>query len=182
MLTAADLQPQAAFGIHEMADALEALRNGQTYLNVHTTRCPGGEIRGQIGPATFRARMDGAQTDPPIDTRAVGSATLQLNATQTEITVTVETQQVCNATGIHIHWGAVGDSGPELFDLLPACECTSYTGLLCKTVGPADFLPRREVHVNTFDDAVNALLSGHTYLNIHFIEGNPLAIRGHLLP
>jgi len=32
----------------EFADLLNVLRQGQTYVNVHTTRSPGGEIRGLI--------------------------------------------------------------------------------------------------------------------------------------
>jgi hypothetical protein len=32
----------------EFADLLNVLRQRQTYVNVHTTRSPGGEIRGLI--------------------------------------------------------------------------------------------------------------------------------------
>lgn len=31
-----------------IADLLDAMKNGQTYVNVHTEQNPGGEIRGQI--------------------------------------------------------------------------------------------------------------------------------------
>lgn len=33
----------------ELAELIRAMRHGATYVNVHTTRFPGGEIRGQIG-------------------------------------------------------------------------------------------------------------------------------------
>lgn len=33
-----------------LADFLDALRSGQLYINVHTERAPGGEVRGQIVP------------------------------------------------------------------------------------------------------------------------------------
>jgi hypothetical protein len=33
----------------EIAELIRAMRHGATYVNVHTTRFPGGEIRGQIG-------------------------------------------------------------------------------------------------------------------------------------
>ncbi len=48
-LTAADLVVQSAQNINTFADAILALRNGNTYINVHTTQNPNGEIRGQIG-------------------------------------------------------------------------------------------------------------------------------------
>lgn len=32
----------------EFAEALRAIRSGITYANVHSTKFPGGEIRGQI--------------------------------------------------------------------------------------------------------------------------------------
>jgi hypothetical protein len=33
----------------EIAELIRAMRHGATYVNVHSTRFPGGEIRGQIG-------------------------------------------------------------------------------------------------------------------------------------
>jgi hypothetical protein len=35
----------------DLEDLLEAMRSGNTYVNVHTSQYPGGEIRGQIRPA-----------------------------------------------------------------------------------------------------------------------------------
>lgn len=46
VLTADDLVGPFAGG--ELSDLLEAMRAGNTYVNVHTTQFPGGEIRGQI--------------------------------------------------------------------------------------------------------------------------------------
>jgi hypothetical protein len=34
----------------EFDELVDAIRAGVTYVNVHTTKFPGGEIRGQIGP------------------------------------------------------------------------------------------------------------------------------------
>jgi len=52
-LTAADVRPLDAQGIAAGADGfsqiIEALRNGATYANVHTSQRPSGEIRGAIG-------------------------------------------------------------------------------------------------------------------------------------
>jgi hypothetical protein len=61
VLTAADLNPSAANGINTFADAIAAIEAGNTYVNLHNTNFPGGEIRGQLAvtattipePATF---------------------------------------------------------------------------------------------------------------------------------
>jgi len=47
---ATDVIGPAAQGISpgEFAKILDAIRSGFAYANVHTTRFPGGEIRGQI--------------------------------------------------------------------------------------------------------------------------------------
>ncbi len=49
-LTAADLT--AASGIRTPAELLQRMRQGRTYVNVHTTRFPGGEVRGEVEPAS----------------------------------------------------------------------------------------------------------------------------------
>ena len=50
-IDAADVIGPAAQGIEpgSMAELVRAIRAGATYANVHSTRWPGGEIRGQIG-------------------------------------------------------------------------------------------------------------------------------------
>ena len=51
-ITMADVIGPTGQGIApgEFAELLRALRAGKTYVNVHTDKHPGGEIRGQIGP------------------------------------------------------------------------------------------------------------------------------------
>lgn len=46
--TAANLLVRADQGIRSWEDFLQSLVGGQTYLNIHTTNFPGGEIRGQV--------------------------------------------------------------------------------------------------------------------------------------
>jgi CHRD domain-containing protein len=49
-VTAADVVGPSGQGVSagEFAEALRAIRAGQAYANVHSTKFPGGEIRGQI--------------------------------------------------------------------------------------------------------------------------------------
>ena len=47
-LTSADLIPSPASGILTFADAIAAIRGGHTYVDIHETAFPGGEIRGQF--------------------------------------------------------------------------------------------------------------------------------------
>jgi CHRD domain len=48
-ITPANVMPVATQGVLTFDDLVEAIREDITYVNVHTMRSPGGEIRGQIG-------------------------------------------------------------------------------------------------------------------------------------
>jgi hypothetical protein len=50
--TAADLVPRTAQGIGSWDDFIQALTLGQIYVNVHSAVNPGGEVRGQVVPAS----------------------------------------------------------------------------------------------------------------------------------
>lgn len=52
-LTAANVVGPSTQGIAagEFAEVIRAMREGKTYVNVHSAKFPGGEIRSQIGPS-----------------------------------------------------------------------------------------------------------------------------------
>ena len=54
-LTAADVIARPTQGIDAgaagLAEMIQAMRASAAYANVHSTTCPGGEIRGAVGPA-----------------------------------------------------------------------------------------------------------------------------------
>lgn len=52
LLTAANLINQATTGIATFTDVYNSAVAGNLYANLHTTNFPGGEIRGQLTPAT----------------------------------------------------------------------------------------------------------------------------------
>ncbi len=61
---------------------LDDFLNGRTYVNVHTTFAPAGELRGQVvegalgAPKVLTADLDGSQETPPVSTAARGRAAL----------------------------------------------------------------------------------------------------------
>jgi hypothetical protein len=42
------LVARPAIGINTMEDAMQAILNGNSYVNIHTQQFPAGEIRGQL--------------------------------------------------------------------------------------------------------------------------------------
>jgi hypothetical protein len=172
ILTAADLQA----GAPTFADAVAAILAGNTYINVHTSPNPSGEIRGQVGPATLDAVISSAQEVPVVTTpsSATGSATVSLNAAQDAITYRVDL--VGPFTGApaaaHIHLGAPGVAGDVIFFLCATTPPPGVTPPVCPGVdgGPiSGTLAAGDIQLAglTMPQAVDALLSGRTYINVH---------------
>jgi hypothetical protein len=159
-----------------MAQAVDALLSGRTYINVHTAANMSGEIRGQVGPATLNAVISSAQEIPAVTTpsSATGSATISLNAAQDAITYTVDLVGPFTGTpaAAHIHLGAPGVAGGVIFFL---CATTPPPGVIAQACpdtagGPIPgTLTASDIQLAgmTMAQAVDALLSGRTYINVH---------------
>jgi hypothetical protein len=159
-LTAADLK--AAGSIAKFSDAVTALLGGGLYANIHTTAHSGGELRGQLGAITLRSVLSPAQELAKPASTATGAGVVTIDAARTQIAVQLSIANLANATMAHIHAGAVGTNGPVILPLAGA-----FTQSLTKTVTAADLMAHPEAGVATFDDAINALLTGRAYLNVH---------------
>lgn len=176
-LTEADFQPVG--GITTFAEATAAILEGRTYVNVHTQQNPDGEIRGHLGPARFQAPLSSEEEVPPNASGGTGVSTVDLNAEQTEIAFTLEFAGLgSEATAAHIHVGPPGENGPIIFTLAMA----PLTGPVSGTLTAANLEPRPAQGVNTFADAVDALLRGNAYVNVHSNTFPNGEIRGQLIP
>ena len=160
-LTAADLLPREEAGITVFAAAVDAILSGKTYINVRTELNPDGEVRGQLGPQEAAGVLRGDQEIEPVDSGGSGSATLRLNRGQTKLEVRLDVSGLTGITEARLHFGRLGSNGPVLFSLPVATP----SGSGCVTLTADDLQPREASNILTFEDAVDALLSGNTYIN-----------------
>jgi hypothetical protein len=140
---------------------------GLTYLNVHTSANPGGEIRGQIwleSDWAFVGAMDGAQSTPSVATTANGYAVFNLSKHQGTVKFYVVTNGLSGSiSSAHIHMGAVGVSGAVIQDLSSFITGNVLTGAFTPSAG-----------------VIAALQAGTAYINIHTSANPGGEIRGQL--
>jgi hypothetical protein len=172
-LTAADFQPGG--GVTSFAAALDAIRNGQTYINLHTAANPAGEIRGNLVDTAeaFESSLDGAQEVPPVATSATGSGLLVISSDASKLTYRVVYEGLSGAvSAAHIHLGAAGVAGGILFPL--AVGPSPMVG----TLTAADFQPTGSV--TDVAGALAAIRAGETYFNLHTAAYPAGEIRGQI--
>ena len=174
-LTAADFQTDPS--VVTFADAIDALLTGRMYVDVQTTTNPGGEIRGQVGPARLASALTGGGVAPPVVSGFTGSATVVLNATQTEA-LALLTHDVLTPDSVRLSTEDPGLNGPLLFDVdaLAGSAASPLEAILRE----AQLIPSPPRAILTFPDFVNALLSGKTYLDVRSPSFPDGAIRGQL--
>lgn len=176
ILTEADFLPAGNVATFEAA--LLAIEQGNMYVNVHTVAFPNGEIRGQVGSTSLMATLDGAQALPAVITPAAGSFSLTLSPDQTSMTVSLNLANIAVATAAHIHVGPAGADGPIIF-ALPG-DFSQMPLLL--TLTEADFSPQPGAGVSTFADAVDMILSGNAFADVHTNSQPSGEIRGQIAP
>jgi hypothetical protein len=194
-LTAAALIPRPEAGIATFADAVAALNRGDAYANFHTPANPSGEIRGQIGPVGLGGILSSVAEIPPVTTpsQATGTLTVALlpDRSGMDYTLTLTGPFTGAPQQAHIHVGPTGATGPVVFFLcssaadapagVPTCPLAAG-GEISGMLTAAEFMPRPEVGIMTFDDAIDALISGGTYANVHTPANASGEIRGQLVP
>lgn len=152
-------------GIWDPTGFLDALRNGELYVNIHTVLNPGGEIRGQLvleEGLMFDAILDGDQEFPSVETNANGVGMFTVSPDLTMLTYYVIVDSLSGGiTGVHFHQGNAGANGGVIIDLTDGVDQNIISGTTPVT---ADF--------------VDMLLSGRIYINVHTADNPGGEIRG----
>lgn len=160
-------------------DQLISLRAGGWYVNVHSARFGGGEIRGQLTPmadAKFRVNLSGTNQSPPVTTYGMGKVTLWLSgntlSASGSFTGLESDLNTALAGGAHIHLGMAGRNGPIAFPLALTVGGDNRSAI----IDPAD---------NVFTvtgDTLSALIGRALYVNVHSTNNAGGELRGQILP
>jgi hypothetical protein len=117
---------------------------------------------------------------PGLLTGAVGTASIWVDVPNEEILVTLALFNFATGTTAgHIHVAPKGIAGPVVINFpIPS----GRTGDLPLTfrVGLAAFVARPEIGINTIADAIQAIVGGGAYVNIHTSQYPAGEIRGQL--
>jgi len=130
--------------------------------------------------ATMTATLSGGEEVPIVLTGAVGTAVVSVDVTNQELAVTLAIFNLpTGSTAGHIHISPRGVSGPVVINFpIPA----GRTGDLPLTfrVGAAAFVARPEIGIITMADAIQSIVGGNAYVNIHTTQFPAGEIRGQL--
>ncbi len=126
----------------------DELRAGRLYVNVHSTKNPVGEIRGQVlrpGETLFSAVLAGAEEVPSNDSAASAVGSLVLGPARDQVKFRLKISGV-TPTAAHIHRGIVGVNGSIVYPLEPISEVIE--GIQAITKSDVDDLTRRQWYFN----------------------------------
>ena len=105
---------------------------------------------------------------PPRDTLAQGEAIFQLSPDGTELSYRVNASNIENVIGAHIHLGAAGVNGPNVFFLfgpgVPAGGGRTNGVLATGTIAAATYPP--------FPLLINDIKAGNVYIDVNTNDGD----------
>lgn len=134
---------------------------------------------------TLKAQLHGGNENPGgvgVVSGAHGNATIVIDRAAGTVQYTVNVFNLPSGiTASHIHVGSAQVTGPVMLDFKVVTGTSndfSYSG----TATVADLRPNAQFGINSFEDAIFAIASGVTYVNVHS-QANPGGeIRGQLCP
>ncbi len=134
----------------------------------------------------FEIRLTGDQQAPPVNTAAFGFAEVQLSSDNSTLEFQVVVCNIANVVASHIHVNATGPTGPVVLPFFssPAPGFSSPDG--CNTLAEGtrtstNLIARPDIGINNWNDFINALIAGNTYINVHTTANPGGEIRGQLV-
>ena len=129
------------------------------------------------------APLRGTQERPTqVATNATGAVTVTFNSANTGLHIQITTQNLAGVTGAELHVGPPGTSGPVLFTLYTATTGSSFNSNFNQDITTANLIPQPSANINTFADAINAINTGNTYINISTQQNPNGELRGQIGP
>jgi hypothetical protein len=128
------------------------------------------------------ATLNGGEETPApgLLTGAVGTVTVAVDVANRQIIVDLLVFNLPTASAAgHIHVGPRGIAGPVVIDFAFPTGRTGDFGLQFR-LNARDFRPRPEIGINTIDDAIEAIINGNAYVNVHTAAFPGGEIRGQL--
>jgi CHRD domain len=127
------------------------------------------------------ANMKGGEETPILNTGAVGTADVIVDAANQEVTVTLRVFNIPTPTTAgHIHIGPAGIAGPVVINFPEALVGRTGDFAMTFRAGPNQCVARPAIGINTMQDAIQAILNGNSYVNIHTQQFPAGEIRGQL--
>ena len=138
--------------------------------------------RAQAGKQTLIAVLSGGSEAPTaVNTGAHGKAVITIDPAAGEVTWVIDVFNFPSGlTASHIHVGSPGTAGPIIIDFAPTAVGVSGPFRLAGST--RSFTARPERGIRSMEEAMVAIASGNTYVNVHS-QANPGGeIRGQLCP
>ncbi len=153
------------------------LNERQLYANIHSTKYPGGEIRGQVhgmAQAIFRGFLAGANEVPSVSALGGGSILGELIGDSLVITGSFAGlgSDYNSGVGSHLHMAFAGANGPVVFPLSPALNVDNRGGTYQASANTLGLTPNQK----------EILLARMMYFNIHSVNIASGELRGQMLP
>ena len=136
----------------------------------------------QNGVQTLTAVLTGGGEAPnPVNTGAYGYATVTINPGTGEVTWVIDVFNFpTGLTASHIHAGAFNTAGPVIIDFNP--QPIGVSGPFRLSGSTTSFIARPVVGIRSMQEAMVAIASGNTYVNVHSQLNPGGEIRGQLCP
>ncbi|MCA1583932.1 MAG: CHRD domain-containing protein [Acidobacteria bacterium] len=141
-----------------------------------------GSAQAQAQVIQLTAALNGAEEAPnKVTTGSHGQATVTYNPATRDVTWNIQVFNMPSGTQqAHFHVGGVGVAGPIVVNItVPPQISNDYT--LSGTANASALIPRTDQGIGSWDDFIQSLLGGQTYLNVHSNNNPGGEIRGQVL-